>query len=64
LKTRSLPPTRPSRISHGDAASCSGFVDIGTPEELIALQRRFIETKEPWNLRNQWAWLPRRTICN
>jgi hypothetical protein len=37
MKTRSLPLTRPSRISHGDAVSPSGFLGMGTPEELIAL---------------------------
>jgi hypothetical protein len=47
-KTRSLPSTRPSRISDGDAVSRSGFVGIGTPEELItALGQRFIDTKRP-----------------
>jgi acyl CoA:acetate/3-ketoacid CoA transferase len=46
LKTRSLPTKRQSRISDDDAVSCSGFVGIGTPQELLTLERRFIETEE------------------
>lgn len=38
-------------IHDGDAVSCSGFVGIGTPEELIAaLERRFVETRSPRDL--------------
>jgi predicted metal-dependent phosphotriesterase family hydrolase len=37
---------RQSRISEGDTVRRSGFVGIGTPEELItALERRFIKLR-------------------
>ena len=38
-------------IRDGDSVSCSGFVGIGTPEELLAaLERRFVATQAPRNL--------------
>ncbi len=38
-------------IRSGDTLACSGFVGIGTPDELLAaLSKRFLETGEPRNL--------------
>ncbi len=38
-------------IRTGDSVSCSGFVGIGTPEQLIvALEKRFLNTQEPRDL--------------
>ena len=38
-------------IQDGDAVSCSGFVGIGTPEDLItALERRFLKDGGPLDL--------------
>jgi propionate CoA-transferase len=46
-------------INDGDAVSCSGFVGIGTPEELIAaLERRFLETQGPRDLTLVFAAAP------
>jgi len=46
-------------IRDGDAVSCSGFVGIGTPEELImALERRFLETQGPKQLTLIFAAAP------
>ncbi|SAK89015.1 3-oxoadipate CoA-succinyl transferase subunit alpha [Caballeronia pedi] len=46
-------------IRDGDVVSCSGFVGIGTPEELIAsLERRFIETEGPRDLTLVFAAAP------
>ena len=46
-------------IRDGDAVSCSGFVGIGTPEELInALERRFVETAGPVDLTLIFAAAP------
>ena len=40
-------------IRNGDSVSCSGFVGIGTPEELLAaLERRFIATQSPRDSRS------------
>ncbi|SAL02397.1 3-oxoadipate CoA-succinyl transferase subunit alpha [Caballeronia pedi] len=46
-------------IRDGDVVSCSGFVGIGTPEELIAaLERRFVETEGPRDLTLVFAAAP------
>lgn len=46
-------------IHDGDAVSCSGFVGIGTPEELIAaLERRFVQTQSPRDLTLLFAAAP------
>ena len=46
-------------IRDGDSVSCSGFVGIGTPEELIvALERRFMRTQEPRDLTLIFAAAP------
>ena len=46
-------------IRDGDSVSCSGFVGIGTPEELIAaLERRFVETQGPRDLTLVFAAAP------
>ncbi|MDR6860133.1 propionate CoA-transferase [Variovorax guangxiensis] len=46
-------------IRDGDSVSCSGFVGIGTPEELIAaLERRYFETQEPRDLTLVFAAAP------
>ena len=46
-------------IRNGDSVSCSGFVGIGTPEELFAaLERRFIETQSPRDLTLVFAAAP------
>ena len=46
-------------IRDGDSVSCSGFVGIGTPEELIAaLERRFVETQNPHDLTLVFAAAP------
>ncbi|MDM0071716.1 CoA-transferase [Variovorax sp. J31P207] len=46
-------------IRDGDSVSCSGFVGIGTPEELIvALERRFLTTQGPRGLTLVFAAAP------
>jgi propionate CoA-transferase len=46
-------------INDGDSVVCSGFVGIGTPEELItALERRFMETAGPRDLTLVFAAAP------
>ena len=46
-------------IRNGDSVSCSGFVGIGTPEELLAaLERRFIATQSPRDLTLVFAAAP------
>ena len=46
-------------LRDGDAVSCSGFVGIGTPDELIAaLERRFVETQSPNGLTLVFAAAP------
>lgn len=46
-------------IRDGDSVCCSGFVGIGTPDELImALERRFAGTAEPRNLTLVFAAAP------
>ena len=46
-------------IHDGDSVSCSGFVGIGTPEELIAaLERRYLETQGPRDLTLVFAAAP------
>ncbi|MGJ7510115.1 acyl CoA:acetate/3-ketoacid CoA transferase [Variovorax sp. GT1P44] len=46
-------------IRDGDSVSCSGFVGIGTPEELIvALERRFVTTQGPRDLTLIFAAAP------
>jgi len=46
-------------IRDGDSVSCSGFVGIGTPEELIvALERRFVTTQSPHDLTLVFAAAP------
>ncbi|MDM0003035.1 CoA-transferase [Variovorax sp. J22P240] len=46
-------------IRDGDSVSCSGFVGIGTPEELIvALERRFVTTQSPRDLTLVFAAAP------
>lgn len=46
-------------IRDGDAVSCSGFVGIGTPEELIAaLERRFLHSGGPVGLTLVFAAAP------
>jgi propionate CoA-transferase len=46
-------------IQDGDSVSCSGFVGIGTPEELIAaLERRFLQTHGPRDLTLVFAAAP------
>jgi propionate CoA-transferase len=46
-------------IRDGDVVSCSGFVGIGTPEELIAaLERRFFKTEGPRDLTLVFAAAP------
>jgi propionate CoA-transferase len=46
-------------IRNGDTVSVSGFVGIGTPDELlIALERRFLDTKEPAGLTVVFAAAP------
>jgi propionate CoA-transferase len=46
-------------IRDRDAVSCSGFVGIGTPEELIcALERRFVQTGGPVDLTLIFAAAP------
>lgn len=46
-------------INDGDSVVCSGFVGIGTPEELItALERRFVETARPRDLTLIFAAAP------
>jgi propionate CoA-transferase len=46
-------------IRDGDSVSCSGFVGIGTPEELFAaLERRFVETSGPRDLTLIFAAAP------
>ena len=46
-------------IRDGDAVSCSGFVGIGTPDQLIsALERRFIDTAGPVDLTLIFAAAP------
>ena len=46
-------------IRNGDSVSCSGFVGIGTPEELIAaLERRFVESQVPRDLTLVFAAAP------
>ena len=46
-------------IRDGDTVCCSGFVGIGTPDELImALERRFTGAGEPRNLTLVFAAAP------
>ena len=46
-------------IRNGDTVSISGFVGIGTPDELlIAIERRFLETREPAGLTLVFAAAP------
>ncbi len=46
-------------IRDGDSVSCSGFVGIGTPEDLIAaLERRYLETQGPRDLTLAFAAAP------
>lgn len=46
-------------IHDGDSVSCSGFVGIGTPEELIAaLERRYLQTQGPRDLTLVFAAAP------
>jgi len=46
-------------IRDGDCVSCSGFVGIGTPDELIAaLERRFVESAGPRDLSLVFAAAP------
>ena len=46
-------------IRSGDSVSCSGFVGIGTPEELFAaLERRFVDTQTPRDLTLVFAAAP------
>ena len=46
-------------IQTGDSVCCSGFVGIGTPEELIAaLERRFVATEGPRDLTLVFAAAP------
>ena len=46
-------------IRSGDSVSCSGFVGIGTPEELFAaLERRFVDTQAPRDLTLVFAAAP------
>ena len=46
-------------IRDGDSVACSGFVGIGTPEELIAaLERRYLETRGPRDLTLVFAAAP------
>src|SRR3982750_3642967 len=46
-------------IQDADSVSCSGFVGIGTPEELIAaLERRFLKTQGPRDLTLVFAAAP------
>ncbi|OXC78304.1 acyl CoA:acetate/3-ketoacid CoA transferase [Caballeronia sordidicola] len=46
-------------IRDGDSVCCSGFVGIGTPDELImALERRFTSANEPRNLTLVFAAAP------
>src|SRR5690349_25006230 len=46
-------------IRDGDTVSISGFVGIGTPDELlIALERRFLDWSEPKNLTLVFAAAP------
>ena len=46
-------------IRNGDTVSISGFVGIGTPDELlIAIERRFLETHEPAGLTLVFAAAP------
>ena len=46
-------------IRDGDSVSCSGFVGIGTPEELLAaLERRFVATQSPQDLTLVFAAAP------
>ncbi len=48
-----------SVIRHGDTALVSGFVGIGTPDELIvALEKRFLETGHPCDLTLVFAAAP------
>ena len=38
-------------IRSGDTVASSGFVGVGTPDEIIkALERRFVQTGEPRDL--------------
>jgi propionate CoA-transferase len=46
-------------IRNGDTVSISGFVGIGTPDELlIAIEQRFLETREPSGLTLVFAAAP------
>ena len=46
-------------IRSGDTVSVSGFVGIGTPDELlIALEQRFLESREPAGLSVVFAAAP------
>jgi propionate CoA-transferase len=46
-------------VRSGDTVAISGFVGIGTPDELlIALEKRFIETREPAGLTLMFAAAP------
>jgi propionate CoA-transferase len=46
-------------IRNGDTVSISGFVGIGTPDELlIAIEQRFLETREPAGLTLVFAAAP------
>src|SRR5437763_7304026 len=46
-------------IRSGDTVASSGFVGVGTPDEIIrALERRFVETGEPRDLTLVFAAAP------
>src|ERR1700689_5848247 len=46
-------------IRSGDTVASSGFVCVGTPDEIIkALERRFIQTGKPWYLSLVFAAAP------
>jgi propionate CoA-transferase len=46
-------------IRDGDTVSVSGFVGIGTPDELlVALERRFLQTGSPRNITLVFAAAP------
>ena len=46
-------------IRSGDTVASSGFVGVGTPDEIIkALERRFVQTGEPRDLSLVFAAAP------